>query len=84
MLAIAPDDRLRGMLFWLIGDLSQAASAWPPLAALAVALALAMPFARELNLLARGLTAGAGAGCCGRPPALCHFPARLAGYRRRR
>lgn len=55
MLAIAPDDRLRGMLFWLMGDLSQAASAWPPLAALAVALALAMPFARELNLLARGL-----------------------------
>jgi iron complex transport system permease protein len=55
MLAIAPDDRLRGMLFWLMGDLSQAGSAWSPLLALAVALALAMPFARELNLLARGL-----------------------------
>ncbi|MGB4913360.1 MAG: iron chelate uptake ABC transporter family permease subunit, partial [Candidatus Dechloromonas phosphoritropha] len=49
MLAIAPDDRLRGMLFWLMGDLSQAGSAWSPLLALAVALALAMPFARELN-----------------------------------
>jgi iron complex transport system permease protein len=55
MLAIAPEDRLRGMLFWLMGDLGQAASAWPPLLALAIALALAMPFARELNLLARGL-----------------------------
>jgi iron complex transport system permease protein len=55
MLAIAPEDRLRGMLFWLSGDLGQAASAWPPLIALVVALALAMPFARELNLLARGL-----------------------------
>jgi len=55
MLAIAPEDRLRGMLFWLTGDLSQAASAWPPMLALAVALVLAMPFARELNLLARGL-----------------------------
>jgi iron complex transport system permease protein len=55
MLAIAPEDRLRGMLFWLSGDLGQAASAWPPLIALGVALALAMPFARELNLLARGL-----------------------------
>ena len=55
MLAIAPDDRLRGMLFWLMGDLSQAGSAWSPLLALAVALALAMPFARELNLVARGL-----------------------------
>ncbi len=55
MLAIAPEDRLRGMLFWLTGDLGQAASAWPPMLALAVALVLAMPFARELNLLARGL-----------------------------
>ena len=55
MLAIAPEDRLRGMLFWLMGDLGQAASSWPPLLALAIALALAMPFARELNLLARGL-----------------------------
>ena len=43
------------MLFWLTGDLGQAASAWPPLLALVVALVLAMPFARELNLLARGL-----------------------------
>lgn len=55
MLAIAPEDRLRGMLFWLTGDLGQATSAWPPMLALAVALLLAMPFARELNLLARGL-----------------------------
>ncbi len=55
MLAIAPEGRLRGMLFWLTGDLGQAASAWPPMLALAIALVLAMPFARELNLLARGL-----------------------------
>jgi iron complex transport system permease protein len=55
MLALAPEDRLRGMLFWLMGDLAQAADVWPPLLALAAALALAMPFARELNLLARGL-----------------------------
>jgi iron complex transport system permease protein len=55
MLAIAPEDRLRGMLFWLSGDLGQVASAWPPMVALAIALLLAMPFARELNLLARGL-----------------------------
>ena len=55
MLAIAPEDRLRGMLFWLSGDLGQVASAWPPMVALAIALVLAMPFARELNLLARGL-----------------------------
>jgi len=55
MLALAPDDRLRGMLFWLMGDLAQAGSAGPSLLALVAALLLAMPFARELNLLARGL-----------------------------
>jgi len=55
MLAIAEDHKLRGMLFWLMGDLGQSARWWPPLLALAVALGLAMPFARELNLLARGM-----------------------------
>ena len=55
MLAIAPDDRLRGMLFWLMGDLAQAVGWWPSLMALLIALSLSMPFARELNLLARGM-----------------------------
>ena len=55
MLSIADDHKLRGMLFWLMGDLGQTTSPWPPLLALAVALAATMPFARELNLLARGL-----------------------------
>ena len=62
MLAIAPEDRLRGMLFWLSGDLGQAASPWPPLLALTIGLVLAMPFARELNLLARGLMQARGLG----------------------
>jgi len=55
MLAIAPEDRLRGMLYWLMGDLAQASGWLPGLLALVVGLALAMPFARELNLLARGM-----------------------------
>jgi iron complex transport system permease protein len=55
MLAIAPEDRLRGMLYWLMGDLAQASGWMPGLLALVVGLALAMPFARELNLLARGM-----------------------------
>lgn len=55
MLAIAPEDRLRGMLYWLMGDLAQASGWLPGLIALVVGLALAMPFARELNLLARGM-----------------------------
>lgn len=54
MLAIADENRLRGMLFWLMGDLGQSTQWWPALLALTVALTLTMPFARELNLLARG------------------------------
>ena len=54
MLSLAPESQLRGMLFWLMGDLSQSLSPWPTLAALVLALLLAMPFARELNLLSRG------------------------------
>ena len=54
MLAIAEEHKLRGMLFWLMGDLGQSSLWWPALSALLVTLALAMPFARELNLLARG------------------------------
>lgn len=55
MLAIAPEHKLRGMLFWLMGDLGQSTHWWPPVLALIVALALAVPYARELNLLSRGL-----------------------------
>ena len=55
MLAIAEEHKLRGMLFWLMGDLGQSSRWWPALLALGVALALAMPFARELNLLSRGM-----------------------------
>lgn len=55
MLAMAPEAKLRGMLFWLMGDLGQASQPWPPLLALGLALLLSIPFARELNLLARGL-----------------------------
>lgn len=55
MLAIAEEHKLRGMLFWLMGDLGQAAQWWPALLTLVVALCLAMPFARELNLLSRGM-----------------------------
>jgi iron complex transport system permease protein len=54
MLSIAPEHKLRGMLFWLMGDLSQTGAPWIALAILVSALIAAMPFARELNLLARG------------------------------
>jgi iron complex transport system permease protein len=55
LLSIAPEDRLRGMLFWMMGDLAMAERWWPGLLVLVLTLAMSMPFARELNLLARGL-----------------------------
>ena len=54
MLALAPDAQVRGMLFWLIGDLSGAVHGGRALIALAVVLAIALPFARDATLLARG------------------------------
>ncbi len=54
MLSIAPEHKLHGMLFWLMGDLSQTGTPGAALAILALALAASLPFARELNLLTRG------------------------------
>ena len=60
MLALAPDTRVMSMLFWMMGDASAAARPWPALVVLAIALLGVMPFARDLNVLARGeLTARA-------------------------
>ena len=54
ILSIAPDSKLHGMLFWLMGDLSQATSPLLALGVLAAVLLVALPFSRELNLLTRG------------------------------
>ncbi len=54
MLSLAPEQHLRGMLFWLMGDASQAGDPLPTLAVLAAGLGLALYFARELNLLGHG------------------------------
>ncbi len=54
MLALAPDTRVQSMLFWLMGDASGATRPWPALAVLLIGLAALMPFARDLNVLARG------------------------------
>ena len=54
MLAISPENQLRGMLFWLMGDLSQTTmSAWVWLV-LVLAFLVAMAVARSLNLLTHG------------------------------
>ena len=62
ILSIAPEARLRGMLFWLIGDLSAPPVAWSTLGALALAMAAALPFARDLNAFARGEATAAALG----------------------
>ncbi len=54
LLAVAPDAELRGMIFWLMGDLSLARGGGVALGALAVGAAAALVLARKLNLLAHG------------------------------
>ena len=60
VLAIAPESRLRGMLFWLMGDLSATGSIWPGIIILVAGLLTTLLLARDLNVLGRGeLTAAA-------------------------
>ena len=54
ILSLAAEAQLRGMLFWLIGDLSAPPVAWSTLGVLGLALATTLPFGRDLNALARG------------------------------
>jgi iron complex transport system permease protein len=56
VLALGSDNSLRGMLFWLIGDLSYAQMPGWALAALIVIFALCFGMARSLNVLAMGET----------------------------
>ena len=54
LLTIAPEAKLRGMLFWLMGDLGGVESYAPALIALPLLVAVMFPLARELNVLLRG------------------------------
>lgn len=54
ILSVAPEAKLRGMLFWLMGDAGHVDNPWPALLLLAVGVPATLPIARELNLLARG------------------------------
>jgi iron complex transport system permease protein len=53
---------VRGMLFWLIGDLSGATRGAPALLALVIVLLAALPLARDTTLLARGAMTAASLG----------------------
>ena len=54
LLSIAPEERLRGMLFWLMGDFSQGVNPILALVGLALIGCLVTPLARDLNILIRG------------------------------
>jgi iron complex transport system permease protein len=52
MLSIAPEGRLRSMVFWMIGDLSGTQLRWLPWLVLAGALLFAARAARSINVMA--------------------------------
>jgi iron complex transport system permease protein len=53
MLSVAPDNRLRGMIFWLIGDLSGTQLRWLPWLVLAGAMLFSFRLARAINVVAQ-------------------------------
>ena len=67
MLAIGPTDKLPGMLYWLMGDLTYAQTPWPALVVLALVCLLVIPLGRSLNVLARGPLQAAALGVAVRP-----------------
>jgi iron complex transport system permease protein len=62
LLALSPQSQLSSLLFWLLGDLGQTTAAGFGLAVLAAGLLLCLPFARALNLYARGEAVAAALG----------------------
>jgi iron complex transport system permease protein len=54
LLALGDDTQLRGMLFWLMGDLSLSSGPATLGILFIVAVLVSLPFARQLNVLARG------------------------------
>jgi iron complex transport system permease protein len=54
LLTLAPEARIRGMLFWLAGDLAGADGGGPALGLLVIATALSFALGRELNAMLRG------------------------------
>ncbi|MGH8282429.1 MAG: FecCD family ABC transporter permease [Gammaproteobacteria bacterium] len=67
LLVLSSDASLHSMLFWLMGDLSYRSNGWLPLIVVIVGLAVCMPFARHLNVLARGETLAEALGIAVRP-----------------
>jgi iron complex transport system permease protein len=54
LLTMGPAERLPGMLYWLMGDLTYASTPLPPWLVLLAVCLLVVPLGRSLNVLARG------------------------------
>jgi iron complex transport system permease protein len=52
ILVLAPQTAVKGMLYWLMGDLGYAGNPLPAFAVLALLIVVAMPFAPAMNVLA--------------------------------
>lgn len=56
ILTVAPENKLRGMIFWMVGDLGGADRYIGALVSLIVAVVVVLPHARDLNVLLTGET----------------------------
>ena len=56
LLVMAPEAQVKGMLYWLMGDLSDACNPTPAWIVLALVMALGIGYATRLDLLALGET----------------------------
>ncbi len=54
ILVLAPQASVKGMLYWLMGDLGYAGNPLPALLVLAILFLIALPFAPAMNVLALG------------------------------
>lgn len=54
LLVLAPQAQLRGMLYWLMGDLSHSQQTWSGLTALLIIFLACLPLLRRLDILQRG------------------------------
>jgi iron complex transport system permease protein len=57
VLALAPDAQLRGLVFWLMGDIDGAEGYAVPMTVLAIVVGAAMLLARDLNVMCLGADA---------------------------
>ncbi|HLW73572.1 MAG TPA: iron ABC transporter permease [Gammaproteobacteria bacterium] len=73
MLVLGSDASLHSMLFWLMGDFSYQPGSSLALLVLAAGLLLSWPFARQLNVLARGETLAEALGVPVRPLTLAIY-----------